>query len=223
MGMFLNSRAPYEAYREMRQDDYFVDKSMLIGELLPALGRKNRYFCITRPRRFGKTVMANMVGAFFAKTEKADSLFEGLKIMEAKEARAHLHQHDVIYIDFSRLPEGSCSYDRYIARITDSLKEDILCQFPDLEQNPNHAVWDMLQKVFDKTDRKFIFIIDEWDAIFHMSFVTLRERQEYLLFLRNLLKDQPYVELVYMTGILPIAKYSDGSAQDQPGGSAVVV
>lgn len=50
------------------QDRFFVDKSMLIGELIPAFGRKNRYPCITRPRRFGKTVMASMIGAFFEKT-----------------------------------------------------------------------------------------------------------------------------------------------------------
>ena len=70
MGMFLNSSVPYEAYREVLLDRYFVDKTMLIDELLPALGRKNRYFCITRPRRFGKTVMANMVGAFLKSQEK---------------------------------------------------------------------------------------------------------------------------------------------------------
>lgn len=65
MGIYLNSCAPYDAYKEMSLDTYFVDKTMLIAELIPALGRKNRYFCITRPRRFGKTVMVNMIRAAF--------------------------------------------------------------------------------------------------------------------------------------------------------------
>lgn len=72
-------------------------------------------------------------------------------------------------------------------------------------------MWDILQLVFEETKTKFIFVLDEWDAIFHMSFVSENERREYLLFLKNLLKDQAYVELVYMTGVLPIAKYSSGS------------
>lgn len=62
MGMFLNSGVPYEAYKEMLSDRYFVDKTMLLSELILSLGTRNKYFCVTRPRRFGKTVMANMSG-----------------------------------------------------------------------------------------------------------------------------------------------------------------
>ena len=53
--------------------------------------------------------------------------------------------------------------------------------------------------------------MDEWDAVFHMSFITERDRENLLLFLKLLLKGKSYVELAYMTGVLPIAKYSDGS------------
>ena len=58
---------------------------------------------------------------------------------------------------------------------------------------------------------RFIFILDEWDFIFHQPYVTETEKKTYLSFLRSLLKDRPYVQLAYMTGILPIAKYSSGS------------
>lgn len=210
MGMFLNSRIPYEAYKEVLGDKYFVDKSMLIGELMPSLGRKNRYFCITRPRRFGKTVMANMVGAFFEKTEE-NSLFEHLAVSKIKEYGSHLNRHDVIYIDFSRVPEQCSSYQAYITRITDGLKKDVLTAFAGLELDRDKAIWDMLQEVSDKAKNKFIFVMDEWDAVFHMPFISKEEQQEYLLFLKSLLKDQTYVELAYMTGVLPIAKYSSAS------------
>lgn len=69
----------------------------------------------------------------------------------------------------------------------------------------------MFLDVFQKTGEKFLFVIDEWDAVFHLPFTTEDMRKEYLLFLKNLLKDQVYAELVYMTGVLPIAKYSSGS------------
>lgn len=73
------------------------------------------------------------------------------------------------------------------------------------------SLTDILLKIFQKTRDKFIFVIDEWDAIFHKSFITRKDQKKYLGFLRNLLKDQVYVELAYMTGVLPIAKYSSGS------------
>lgn len=210
MGMFLNSGVAYEAYKEVLGDKYFVDKSMLIAELLPAFGRKNRYFCITRPRRFGKTVMANMVGAFFEKTTEK-SLFDHLAVSGIKEYEKHLNKHDVIYIDFSRIPEKCSSYQAYITRIIDGLKKDILDSFSELKPDSSNAIWDILQEVREKEKNKFIFVMDEWDAVFHMPFITREEQQEYLLFLKNLLKDQPYVEFAYMTGVLPIVKYSSGS------------
>lgn len=211
MGMFLNSSVPYEAYKEVLRDKYFVDKSMLIGELIPAIGKKNRYLCITRPRRFGKTVMANMIGAFFEKVEGKNELFDQLAIFRNAEYQTNLNQHNVFYIDFSRVPEKCNSYQTYIQRFIDGMKDDILTEFPDIGLGRQKSIWDILQEVSEKAKIKFIFVIDEWDAVFHMPFISSKEQQEYLLFLKNLLKDQTYVELAYMTGILPIAKYSSGS------------
>ena len=73
------------------------------------------------------------------------------------------------------------------------------------------SAWDALQKIYEQTDGKFMFVLDEWDAVFHMPFISREDQQEYLLFLKWLLKDQPYIEFAYMTGVLPIAKYSSGS------------
>lgn len=211
MGMFLNSSVPYEGYKEVRIDQFFVDKSKLIDELIPALGKRNRYFCITRPRRFGKTVMANMVGAFFGKAQDAAELFAGLAVSKSKEYTSHLYKHDVIYIDFSRVPRDCKSYSQYIKRIQDGMNQDLIEAYPNLQIDISDSVWDILQKVFEETRNKFIFVIDEWDAVFHMPFISSEEQKDYLLFLKNLLKDQVYVELAYMTGVLPIAKYSSGS------------
>lgn len=211
MGFFLNSKGPCADYREMISDLYFVDKSMLIKELLPALGKKNRFFCITRPRRFGKSVMANMVGAFFGKSVDSSELFNSLAIAEHKNYKEHLNQHNVIYIDFSRMPENCDSYQAYISRIQSGLKEDLILEYPELPLDPAKAVWDNLQMIFEKNGQKFIFVIDEWDAIFHKSFFKEEDKEKYIEFLKNLLKGQVYAELAYMTGVLPIAKYSSGS------------
>lgn len=99
----------------------------------------------------------------------------------------------------------------YITQIIDGLKKDILTEFSYLEIDKNKSTWDILQEIHEKAKNKFIFVLDEWDAVFHLPFISDDNRQEYLLFLKNLLKDQIYVELAYMTGVLPIAKYSSGS------------
>lgn len=211
MGIFLNSKRPYADYCEMVSDPYFVDKSLLIQELLPALGKKNRFFCITRPRRFGKSVIANMVGAFFGKAVDSGNLFDTLAIAEHENYAKHLNQYNVIYIDFSRMPENCNSYSAYIDRVSEGLKEDLIQEYSDLALDLEKAIWDNLQLVFEKTEQKFIFVMDEWDAIFHKSFIRNADKEKYLEFMKNLLKDQVYVELAYMTGVLPIAKYSSGS------------
>ena len=222
MGMFLNSRTPYEAYRRAALAKYFVDKSELLAELIPALGMPERFFCITRPRRFGKSIMANMVGAFFGKAAEANEVFEKLKIASKEVSRKlndagcgdyknYLNQYHVVYIDFSVEPRDCNSYRQYIDRIQDGLNRDLAEAYPEYGIDSSCASWDILAAIFQKTGDKFIFVIDEWDALFQLSYVTEEEKQSYLRFLRSLLKGQVYVELAYMTGILPIAKYSDGS------------
>jgi len=212
MGIYLNCIAPYEKYKRMASNKYFIDKSALIEELFPILSGEQPYICITRPRRFGKTVMANMIAAYFGKVVDSSNVFDKLDIAKSKYYKRDLNQHDVIYIDFSEMPRECNSYKKYIQRIEEGLIYDLKEAYPDIAGNTDAAVWDILAQIFEKGgQKKFIFVLDEWDAVFHMSFVAEQEKKEYLLFLKSLLKSKAYVELTYMTGILPIAKYSDGS------------
>lgn len=211
MGNYLNSIVPFNSYQTTVSGTYFVDKSPLLDELLPAIGTEERFFCITRPRRFGKSVMANMIAAFFGKAADAENIFKHLMISSSQFYKKHLNQHDVIYIDFSEMPRDCASYQCYIDRVQNGINADLACAYPDIPIDTKKAVWDILTDIFQKTGHRFIFIMDEWDSVFHMSFITEKERMDYLLFLKSLLKGKVYAELVYMTGILPIAKYSDGS------------
>ena len=103
------------------------------------------------------------------------------------------------------------SYNEYITRIVHSLMEDLQTQFPNVTFSKEDALWDILDKIYFQYPEKFIFILDEWDAVFHMKFITTAEKNQYLSFLKALLKDKAYVFFAYMTEILPIAKYSSGS------------
>lgn len=211
MGMYLNSLSPFSLYKNETQGTYFVDKSMLLKKLFPMVETGNRHICITRPRRFGKTVMANMVGAFFNERVPAGEIFDSLKIAEEQDYHKHLNQYHVIYMDLSEMPEDCDSYQQYIRRIRGYMKQDLAEAYAELPLEPEAAVWDLLRYIFEKTGDRFIFVLDEWDCIFHKNFVTEEDKARYISFLSNLLKDRPYVQLSYMTGILPIAKYSSGS------------
>lgn len=211
MGRFINNSEAYDKYSTVARGLYFVDKTELLEELIPALQQEQRFFCITRPRRFGKTVMANMIAAFFERTVNAADLFDKMKIAEYNLYKAHIGKHDVVYIDFSEIPRDCKTYKEYIDRIENGILKDLRESYSELEFEENIALWDAFAQIFDKTKNKFIFVLDEWDAPFHIPFMTEVDKQDYLTFLKIFMKGQSYVELAYMTGVLPIAKYSDGS------------
>jgi hypothetical protein len=212
VGNYLNSLKPYNSYLKEYDSLYFVDKTLLLEELFSIIGTSTNYVCLTRPRRFGKSVMANMVAAFFSKASDSRAIFDSLKIAGNKRYHEFIGKYDVISISMNEIPRKCKSYEQYIDRIESRLLKDLAASYPKAEINEEDAVWDALTAVFNAYhSQQFIFVIDEWDYIFHRDFVTKEDKTDYIDFLSNLLKDQPYVSLAYMTGILPIAKYSSGS------------
>lgn len=169
MSYFINSNLKNNEFELISKDHYFVDKTRIIHEINALIGVKDRFICITRPRRFGKTINAMMLVSYYSKTADYRYLFDPLQISQCPDYLEHLNRHNVVSITFSEFSGTDCTYD------------------------------------------EFIFIIDEWDYIFNNKLFSEDDRKHFLDFLRDLLKDRPYVELVYMTGVLPIAKYSSGS------------
>jgi hypothetical protein len=212
VGNYLNSLAPYKAYEKEYNSPYFVDKSLLLGELFSVIGTSTNYVCVTRPRRFGKSVMANMIAAFFSKASNARCIFDTLKIAQEPQYEVFAGQYDVISISLNEMPRKCTNYEQYIDRIENRLLKDLMNSYPNADIREDDAVWDAMMSIFNVYDSKqFIFVLDEWDFIYHQDFATERDKKDYISFLSNLLKDKPYVSLAYMTGILPIAKYSSGS------------
>lgn len=135
-----------------------------------------------------------------------------MQIAETADYDKCLNQFPVIHISFNELGSRCNSYRDYIERIEKKLLRDLKKEYAklDLEEIDNGA--DALLELYaqDETAR-FVFVLDEWDFIFHKDFINEENKKQYIQFLSNLLKDRPYVQITYMTGILPIAKYSDGS------------
>ena len=212
MGIYLNGTTAYTLYKSETVKPYFIDKTSMLEQLFPLVNEGNNYICITRPRRFGKTVTANMIAAFFSKAKNAEDIFDKCKISANPICTKYQNQYSVIHISFNDLPKRCTSYEKYIDRIENRLIKDLRLEYPDVEISEDEAVWDVLNEIYAyDINARFIFVFDEWDFIFHQDFITEQDKKDYLLFLRNLLKDRPYVLLAYITGILPIAKYSSGS------------
>ena len=207
MAIYLNTDTALENYKKLIKSKYFVDKSLIIGKLNNLLGTSECYVCITKPRRFGKSSIINMLGAYYTKGYNSKDIFDKLNISKENSYLENLNKYNVINISFSDIPSDGLTYSNYISNIEKQIKKDILETYKDkkIEQNQE------LYKIFLETKEEFVFIIDEWDYIF--SHDLFKENQkDFLEFLRNLLKDKPYVALCYMTGVLPIKKYSEGSA-----------
>lgn len=207
MSIYLNTSKPLENYKELFNEKYFIDKSKIIELLNDRISTKSKYVCITRPRRFGKSSVADMLGAYYSKAVDSKDIFNKLNISKVSEYEEYLNKYNVISISFNKIPDKNITYDEYIKLIQSALRDDITEAYPDLKVKDYYTISDMLFLTGDK----FIFIFDEWDYIFNNSLFE-ENQNDFLEFLRNLLKDQPYVALCYMTGVLPIKKYSSGSA-----------
>ena len=207
MAIYLNTDTALRNFNELANSKYFIDKSNVLRKLNTFISTPNKYICITKPRRFGKSSIINMLGAYYTKGYNSKDIFDKLNISKENSYLENLNKYNVINISFSDIPSDGLTYSNYISNIEEQIKKDILEIFKDkkIEQNQE------LYKIFLETKEEFVFIIDEWDYIFSHDLFK-ENQQDFLEFLRNLLKDKPYVALCYMTGVLPIKKYSEGSA-----------
>lgn len=207
MTVYLNTDKPLENYKELFNEEYFVDKSSIIELLNERIKTTSKYVCITRPRRFGKSSVAHMLGAYYSKDINSEDIFDKLKISKINSYKENLNKYNVISISFNEITDNIKTYEEYIDNIVIELKKEIIESLDLRDLNAN----DSLKRILEKSQQKYIFIFDEWDYIFNNN-LFVENQNDFLEFLRNILKDQPYVALCYMTGVLPIKKYSSGSA-----------
>lgn len=207
---FLNRKNSSDGFREARNSP-FVDKSGLIEFTNSKLSTKEKWICVSRPRRFGKSMALEMLSAYYTKNGNADGLFENLIIKQSADYCLHLNQHNVIYMNFSEYFENSYPSNGGTEKLSQRLISDLNLAYPGIiNGDPDLPV--ALDMVYQAQGEKFIFLIDEWDTVFRFKKNQKSIQEDFLGFLKMLFKDKTYVELVYMTGILPIKKYNTGSA-----------
>lgn len=222
MAVYLNSGS--DNFEESLNSPIYLDKSQLIERTNQLIGTRQKYVCISRPRRFGKTTGLEMLAAYYGKGKDASCLFNDLKVAKSPFYLKHLNQYDCVTINMQdilsevkyklskeQLPEPSI-VPHLIEHLTHGLVADFKECYPNAAYRNVESISQTCNDIFSYTKRKFVILIDEWDCLFREFKEDHQAQTDYLDFLRLWLKDKPYVGLAYMTGILPIKKYGIHSA-----------
>jgi len=210
MGLYLNPSN--RGFKESLRSKIYVDKSGIIAYTNEVLNTRQKYVCISRPRRFGKTMTADMLTAYYSRGCDSLDMFENLKIASEISFKEHLNKYNVFFLNIQEFLSKYHKIDLMLKKMTDRINKDILEEYPNFDFADIDDLSDAMEVLFKLSGIPIIFIIDEWDCIFREHQRNKTAQKAYLDFLRNLLKDRKYIALTYMTGILPIKKYGTHSA-----------
>lgn len=213
MGRFVNP--DNSAFQVALNSKIYIDKTGLIEYTNSVLDTSDAYICNSRPRRFGKSYTANMLAAYYSKGCNSEEMFSGLDISRKSDFKTHLNQYDVIHIDIQWFLANCYNSNKIVSFISDSVISELRDIYPDILPLGELSLPDSLSRIKDKTGQKFIIIIDEWDVLIRDEATNYYIQNEYINFLRGMFKGtEPtkYIQLAYLTGILPIKKEKTQSA-----------
>ncbi|GHU40124.1 ATPase AAA [Clostridia bacterium] len=219
MGNYLNPTS--KKFKEGLRSEIYVDKSELMVQTNALIDTRQKFICISRPRRFGKSMALEMVSAYYGCEEDTGSLFQNLKIAKSPSYQEHLNQYNCLllnmqeFLNEAMMEEGDnrlCVMNKMLADIKDRLLYEFKEAYPDANYRNGEHLTEIMNAVYKKTKRPFVILIDEWDCVFRILKNREEDQKKYSNFLGMWLKDQAYVGLAYMTGILPIKKYNIHSA-----------
>lgn len=213
MGRFVNP--DNSAFQVALNSRIYVDKTGLMEYTNSVLDTTNAYICNSRPRRFGKSYAANMLAAYYSKGADSEQMFSGLRISKDADFKKHLNKYDVIHIDIQWFLANCDDVNNVVKYVTEAVLDELREVYPGILPIEVFGLPDALSRIKDKTGQKFIVIIDEWDVLIRDEAANNKAQDEYINFLRGMFKGtEPtkYIQLAYLTGILPIKKEKTQSA-----------
>lgn len=210
MGIYLNPSNT--DFQRALNSEIYIDKSQLIEYTNKKLFTEQQFICVSRPRRFGKSMAANMLTAYYSRGCDSREMFSNLKISETESFEKHLNKYNVIHINMVNFMNKGNSISEALDYLSRRILHELKKEYGDVDCFDWNDLISVLEEIFQEKQVPFIFIIDEWDCVFRVHKNDSDSQTKYLDFLRSLLKDQSYVALAYMTGILPIKKYGEHSA-----------
>lgn len=209
MNYYLNVND--NTYELLSKCKHFIDKSDFITFINNMIDNSCNCICVTRPRRFGKTTIASMLDTYYSVTYNSRDLYSKLKIHNSPHWDKYLNKFNVLFLNISNLLNEANILNKDVSNyINEELIKDIKEYYPDIQENT--FISKVLKEATAKSGKKFIFIIDEWDAPFRNDKDNKDAQLKYVSFLENLFKSREtssFLQLVYMTGILPIKQYKN--------------
>ena len=212
MGIYIN-RGNADFQRILNSE--YVDKTGLIAVVNKTLFTEQGMSCVTRCRRFGKSMAAKMLCAYYDDSCDSHSLFAGLEIEKDASFEKHLNKYPVLYIDMTDFITRFKGDEGIVSHIDCDVRAEVEAAFPDIPGEEDDDLMALLLRVVLKTGKPFVFIIDEWDAICREFPAGSKGMDRYVNWLRRMFKSvsaNTAFAGVYMTGILPIKKYDTQSA-----------
>ena len=206
MGIYLNPNN--DNFKEITKRDIYVDKTMMIRAINSIMQTSNKYICVSRPRRFGKTFAGNMLSAYFSKGCDSRELFSHFKIGRDESFESNLNKLNVIKIDMNSEYQNERDKDKLLENMQDKIVNEFREQFPDIDLTQRESVGNSILKAYAQKNEKFVVIIDEYDVLVREN-VSEKLFSEYLGFLNGLFKSdtlRPAISLAYITGILPVIR-----------------
>ena len=210
MGFYLNPSS--EKFSMALNSEIYVYKTMLIAYTNKVTATEQRYICVSRPRRFGKSMAANMLAAYYSRESDCGTLFCDCQIFQDKDFDRYRNKYDVIMLNIQEFLSRSCQIDSMLERMKALVIREMKRAYPSVDYFDESDLIQCMQDVYETSGIPFMVIIDEWDCILREYKQDFQSQKRYLDFLRDLLKDKGYIHLVYMTGILPVKKYGTHSA-----------
>ena len=213
MGRFVNP--DNSAFQVALNSKIYVDKTGLIEYTNSVLDTTDAYICNSRPRRFGKSYAANMLAAYYSKGADSEKMFSGLEISKDVNFKKHLNKYDLIHIDIQWFLANCVEADNVVDFVTNAVLGELRAIYPEALPPEVSRLPDALSRIKDRTGQKFIVIIDEWDVLIRDVATDNKVQDDYITFLRGLFKGtEPtkYIQLAYLTGILPVKKEKTQSA-----------
>lgn len=210
MGYYLNPST--RGFQNCLNSEIYVDKTGLIESLNKLIDTEQRYVCVSRPRRFGKSMAIRMLSAYYGGENDSDPMFKNLEIAQYSDYKKYLNKYIVLCLNMQEFLSDSSSTAQMEKQINQLLMREIKKNYADIDFFDETNLIQSMKDIYEETRQSFIVLIDEWDCIFREYKNRKNEQERYLDFLRKLLKDKEYISLAYMTGILPIKKYGTHSA-----------
>ena len=211
MGTYIN--VGNAGFQSARNGEY-VDKSGLITIVNSSLFTERRFSCVSRCRRFGKSMAAKMLYAYYDHSCDSRSLFTDLEIAHDPMFEKHLNKYAAIYLDMTDFV-SKYKTDDIVSKLDAVLLADASRAYPDVPVEDGDWLMDYLLRVSETKQEQFVFIIDEWDAICREFAPGTKAMDAYVGWLRRMFKSQQAMRVfacAYMTGILPVKKYKTESA-----------